>query len=155
MVYVVGPDCGGRVGVVRTGGEATFQLQDFLYVVMLVSRAVMSTVIQYNQAITRDAGNNGGPQDLPEIRSLRMCLLSGGSYKHPEAPKFQVAKSVMEGVIRGCANGVRSAPMVIFAYDSDSFRRAWTQLDLHDAELKVVPVSAPFGQKEEDGQLML
>ena len=134
------------MGVVRAGKEAAFQLQDFLYIVMLVSQAVMSTVIQYNQAVARVSGNDGSPQDLPEVQSLRMCLLSGGSYKHPDATKLQVAKSVMEGVIRGCANGVRSAPMVIFAYDSDSFRRAWTQLGLHE----VVPVLAPFGRKEED-----
>ena len=85
MVYAVGPDSGGRVGVARTGKDSMFQLREFLYATMLVSRAVMSATVQYNQTVARNNENKADLQDLPDIPSIRMCLLSGGSYRHPDA----------------------------------------------------------------------
>ena len=83
MVYVVGPDSGKRVDALRVGVDSTFSVTDFLLTVSRVSFSIVSAVAQYNQCV--DGTVNA--VELRGIKVLRFCLLSGGSYKHPDATK--------------------------------------------------------------------
>ena len=67
MVYVVGPDSGGRVDVARTGLDSNFDAKEFVLTVSLVSQLTVEAVIQYN----RDVAIGNKAQHFPSIHKLR------------------------------------------------------------------------------------
>ncbi|CAK0808319.1 unnamed protein product [Prorocentrum cordatum] len=78
MVYAIGPNCGGRRKKGRREQD-DLSKQDFLAVLEVAGGAIAAAV----------AAHNAGAEEerLPPIDVLRMCLLSGGVYKHPGASK--------------------------------------------------------------------
>eukprot|EP00747_Dinoflagellata_sp_TGD_P018972 gnl/TRDRNA2_/TRDRNA2_126857_c0_seq2.p1 gnl/TRDRNA2_/TRDRNA2_126857_c0~~gnl/TRDRNA2_/TRDRNA2_126857_c0_seq2.p1 ORF type:complete len:107 (+),score=13.16 gnl/TRDRNA2_/TRDRNA2_126857_c0_seq2:33-353(+) len=64
---------------------------------------------------------------LPEIEMVRVCLLSGGKFKHPSTSKNEVAEALMKGLL-STHDGGTSSPQLDFAYDGDVFREVWRSL---------------------------
>lgn len=51
-----------------------------------------------------------------------MCLFSGGSYKHNESTKNDVAKANIEGLLNHIINNGTFVRRIEFAYDDDVFK---------------------------------
>ena len=106
MIYAVGPDGGGREGLVHRRDVDAMSPDRFLHIVMLTTRSIFSTVAQYNQ-MAKDSEDKVQPwlmvgwtrgtwesvsdssisrRRLPEVKVLRMCLISGGSIGIPMSP---------------------------------------------------------------------
>jgi len=75
------------------------------------------------------AARTRGPP-LPKIDIMRVCLLSGGVYKHPDASKVEVASSLIKGL--ATLQSEAGFPILDFAFDEDCFRIAWSELGLGD-----------------------
>jgi hypothetical protein len=125
MVYVVGPNCGSAVS--RGQREVDeMSAQDFLEVVDAIGNAITDAVVQYNTAAEPTLRTS-----LPQIEMVRVCLLSGGVFRHPDASKLQLAKSFVTGLLRGGTpwDGSRTTvPTLDFAWDADVFRTAYKAL---------------------------
>jgi len=83
------------------------------------------------RAVASRPGASGGPPpgvQLPRMELLRICLLSGGVYKHPAASKVEVASALIKGLISG--SGGPLMPVLDFAFDDDCFLQAWKELGL-------------------------
>ena len=91
-------------------------------------------MVQYNQRVASEINVDMKTLGMPEIQVLRMCLLSGGSYKHPATSKVEVAKSILNGILRGSSGCYQWTPSVSFAYDEDAFRRGWNDLGFYGTE---------------------
>jgi len=122
MIYVVGPNCGQ---IRRKGRRQVDEMSaaNFLSVIHGVAHGVASAISQYNIAASE--------QRLPSIEILRVCLLSGGIYKHPDASKLEVAAALIKGLL---SNSGLELPHLDFAWDEDVFRRAWHNLGLDNPE---------------------
>mmetsp|Transcript_97403 Transcript_97403/g.275422 ORF Transcript_97403/g.275422 Transcript_97403/m.275422 type:complete len:557 (+) Transcript_97403:91-1761(+) len=117
MVYVVGPNCGkARKRTKRAVDDMT--CDEFLEVIEATGNAVGAAASQYNAAAAKDKA-------LPRIDVLRVCLVSGGVYKHPAASKQDVAARLISGLVR---DGERELPCLDFAWDDDAFQTAWRHL---------------------------
>jgi hypothetical protein len=125
MIYVVGPNCGTEV----TRGKRDvddMSAQDFLEVVDAIGNAITDAVVQYNTAAEPILRTS-----LPQIEMVRVCLLSGGVFRHPDATKLQLAKSLVTGLLRGGTpwDGDRTlVPTLDFAWEADVFRTAYAAL---------------------------
>jgi len=69
---------------------------------------------------------SGVAASLPKIEVLRICLLSGGVYMHPKANKVEVAAAIVKGLV--AKGGGPNVPVLDFAFDEDSFAKAWVSL---------------------------
>jgi len=120
MVYAVGPNC-DTVNVGRAVDR--MDVNSFLEVVQTLGAAIVAAIAQYN----REA-----EPKLPRIEIVRICLLCGGSYRHPGASKMQVARSLIQGLVQlGHQNKDDDAvPCLDFAWDDDVFSKAWHELGL-------------------------
>eukprot|EP01053_Blabericola_migrator_P007706 Blabericola_migrator_1__7705@NODE_3931_length_1420_cov_121_954915_g2432_i0_p1_GENE_NODE_3931_length_1420_cov_121_954915_g2432_i0NODE_3931_length_1420_cov_121_954915_g2432_i0_p1_ORF_typecomplete_len228_score45_68NMT/PF01233_19/0_11_NODE_3931_length_1420_cov_121_954915_g2432_i0158841 len=102
MVYVVGPR--GK----------TFKANEFLHAVEVTAANMMQAVNEYNNLVP----------DL-SIQFMRVCLVSGGIFKHKDVTKEEVAGAIIKGLSDNYTEGVSCK--IDFAYDQDAFRRAMTQ----------------------------
>eukprot|EP01047_Picozoa_sp_COSAG01_P062379 COSAG01_NODE_7924_length_2990_cov_3.113110_1_plen_383_part_00 len=139
MVYTVGPNCGTRMKRgQRPTLEKAMSAQQFGRVLSSLGAAIVSAARQYNHAVAAAAaaaatgpeggmaqdGVDGGTCDgdrmrrpwrrqqlalLPPIEALRMCLVSGGVFRHPEATKFDVAAALVSGLRRGARMATAAA----------------------------------------------
>ena len=74
--------------------------------------------------------NEGLSVSLPSIECLRMCLFSGGGYRHTSVSKVRVARAIIDGLIEADeCGGATDFSMVEFAYDENAFNEAWTVMD--------------------------
>ncbi|CAD7940241.1 unnamed protein product [Amoebophrya sp. A120] len=109
MVYVVGPrgsECGS--------GE------DFLEKLRNCGKNVVVSVNQYNLKHAKKY-----TEELPRIDRVRVCLVSGGIYKHPDVDKNDIARALMEGLYLNPSAQVEHSPVFEFAYDEDAFKLAY------------------------------
>merc|ERR1719414_2826272 len=90
MVYAVGPNC-GKVRKKGRRAQDNLTKSEFLSVLQGAAAAISAAVTAHNA----EAGTEG----MPQIEVLRMCLLSGGVYKHPEASKVEVAAGLVKGLL--------------------------------------------------------
>lgn len=137
MVYTIGPHCGNKRTRIKRDVD-NLSVSNFLVVIESVGDAVGSAVAQYNARALLDSA-------LPRIEVLRVCLLSGGVYKHPEAAKVEVATALVRGLLArlGDRTGRPEPPLTLdFAYDEDVFRRAWRDLGLPEADPGARPTEA-------------
>jgi hypothetical protein len=135
MVYTVGPNCGTRM---KRGQRPTLEkvmsAQRFGRVLSSLGAAIVSAARQYNHAVAAAAageeggmaqdGVDGGTCDgdrmrrpwrrqqlalLPPIEALRVCLVSGGVFRHPGATKLDVAAALVSGLRRGARMATAAA----------------------------------------------
>lgn len=72
------------------------------------------------------AGNVG---QLQPIQMMRVCLVSGGVYKHPLASKVDVATALIRGLLLDLPPPLRGdAANLDFVFDDDAFQQAWLRL---------------------------
>nr|PVC51008.1 hypothetical protein MACL_00001866 [Theileria orientalis] len=109
FVYVVGPN-----------GANYKTVDDFLDAVHKLGDNMVTALCDYNGTAKRETAKK-----LPRVTTCRLCLVSGGIYKHPEVTKLDVAKSLLNGVAEGYRHG--PTPRFNFAYDEDVFRVAWCE----------------------------
>lgn len=125
MVYAVGPNCGNV-----KKGRAVDQMdaEAFLDIVQTIGAAIAAAVVAYN----REAVKSRSELQMPRIEIVRICLLSGGIYMHPDVSKVRVAKSLIRGLVRQSHEDEDGdlRPCLDFAWDNDVFRAAWHQLGL-------------------------
>lgn len=109
MLYTVGPKgegCGGP----KQG--PLLNKERFLAGVQELAKRALDVVGTYNR---HWAVNN-------PIEEVRWCLVSGGSYCHPDVQKVEVAAATIHGM-RDSAVDI----LVTFTYDEDAFRRAFEE----------------------------
>lgn len=123
MVYTVGPNC----GPVRKKGRRDcdrLSVEQFQRVLESLGHAVGATVAGYNRQ-RLEAGGSPAP---PRIDVTRVCLVSGGVYKHPDASKEQVAAALLRGLAAAHQAGGEHSPRCDFAWDDDVFKTAWEKM---------------------------
>lgn len=109
MVYVVGPK-----------GKNFGSAEGFLEAVEDTAENLMTALCDYNGHVKRETVRRNYRMNI-----CRICLFSGGIFKHPNANKFSVAKAILGGLARGYRHG--ASPRLNFAYDEDAFKEAWIQ----------------------------
>ena len=62
---------------------------------------------------------------------------------------MDVAKSILKGMLRGCAGCHRWIPTVLFAYDEDAFRQGWNDLGFYRTEPWAADESDMYGPRAE------
>ena len=139
MMYAVGPNCGDTLKEGRRDVDDMTKAQ-FLEVLKEVGAAMASAIRQYNEAAV--AGPTlAAPAGvmLPRIDVLRVCLLSGGVYKHTDASKVEVASALIQGLV-ACGAGP-AMPLLDFAFDEDCFQKAWKMeaVRAHESEILSAP----------------
>mmetsp|Transcript_18973 Transcript_18973/g.43063 ORF Transcript_18973/g.43063 Transcript_18973/m.43063 type:complete len:544 (-) Transcript_18973:226-1857(-) len=128
MVYAVGPNCGSVRKKTRREVDK-LSAPAFLSVVASVGHAVATAVTGFNR--------ERPSEEVPRIDVLRVCLLSGGVYKHPDATKQEVAGAMLRGLLGGHDGGAHS-PRFDFAFDEDAFQKAWGGMQQDRAMLRQV-----------------
>ncbi|SBS96091.1 DNA/RNA-binding protein Alba 4, putative (ALBA4) [Plasmodium ovale curtisi] len=108
MVYVVGPK-----------GKNFNTVEDFLEAVHDTAENLMTALCDYNGLVKRE--------EIKHVRmnTCRICLFSGSLYKHPNASKLDVAKSILNGLAVGYRHG--PSPRLNFTYDENVFKDAWVE----------------------------
>eukprot|EP00392_Amoebophrya_sp_AT5.2_P001329 g1331.t1 len=118
MVYVVGPrnrefpDAGDFVSKLRTCGKN-----------------VVVSVNQYNLKHAKKYSVR-----TPRIDLVRVCLVSGGIYKHPDVSKEDIASAIMEGLYLNPSAQYEHTPVFEFAYDENVFKLAYDKLWIGGAQ---------------------
>eukprot|EP01056_Protomagalhaensia_sp_Gyna25_P006035 Protomagalhaensia_sp_Gyna_25__6034@NODE_952_length_2358_cov_115_015524_g757_i0_p2_GENE_NODE_952_length_2358_cov_115_015524_g757_i0NODE_952_length_2358_cov_115_015524_g757_i0_p2_ORF_typecomplete_len244_score26_75_NODE_952_length_2358_cov_115_015524_g757_i010541785 len=102
MVYVVGPR--GKHG----------PASDFLTQVKLTAKNMLAAVNEFNRL---------NPQDA--LKLLRVCLISGGIFRHKKVSKDQVAQAVIAGLADTW--DASHSPKLDFAWDQSAFQNAMHQ----------------------------
>lgn len=121
MVYVVGPLGATK----RAGREPSCPKPEFLLRVQRTAKNAIEAATQLNLRAGRS--KPGGPGlAWPRLEVLRVCLVSGGVYKHPQATKEEVAKALIKGLL--LSFDPRNSPTLDFAYDEDAFKKAYEDL---------------------------
>eukprot|EP00375_Theileria_parva_P002532 XP_765211.1 hypothetical protein [Theileria parva strain Muguga] len=103
FVYVVGPN------------GANYDVDGFLESVHKLGDNLVTALCDYNGMAKRETAKK-----LPRVTLCRLCLVSGGVYKHKDVTKLDVAKSLLNGIAEGYRHG--PTPRFNFAYDEDVFR---------------------------------
>lgn len=125
MVYTVGPNCGTTAQKKARRDVDRLSPADFLLVLESIGGAVATALASYN---TERSGVPDAPGEaLPRIDVCRVCLVSGGVYRHPAVSKEEVAGALLRGLI-GRHEKSTNLPCFNFAWDDDCFRNAWLQL---------------------------
>lgn len=109
FLYVVGPD-----------GSNYDSIDGFLDSVHQVGENLVTALCDYNGMAKRESSKK-----MTRIQTCRICLISGGIFKHSGVSKLDVAKSLLNGIAEGYRHG--PAPRFNFAYDDDVFRTAWVE----------------------------
>jgi hypothetical protein len=104
MVYAIGPE-----------GSQAESAQDFVGGCEATGEAMLRALSQHNSA--------GGAARLDVVR---VCLISGGIFKHPQVEKHEVAGALFRGISRGFS--AAHSPRLEFAFDEDVFRLAYQSL---------------------------
>lgn len=109
MVYIVGPK-----------GKNFGSAEEFLEAVEDTAENLMTALCDYNGHVKREAVRKNYKMNI-----CRICLFSGGIFRHPNANKFSVAKAILSGLAKGYRHG--ASPRLNFAYDEDAFKEAWIE----------------------------
>jgi hypothetical protein len=109
MIYCVGPK----------GGRST--AENFKNAVYIVGKNIANAIYHFN---------NKTDTDTEKIDYVRVCLISGGSFKHDSVSHIEVAECLIKGIHE--VNVYRQIKNVVynFAFDNDAFRQAFNNLKL-------------------------
>lgn len=107
MIYCVGPK----------GGRST--ADNFKNAVYIVGKNIANAIYHYNNKI-----------DTEKIDYVRICLISGGSFKHENVSYIEVAECLIKGIHEVNVNRQVKNILYNFAYDNDAFRQAFNNLQL-------------------------
>ena len=104
MIYCVGPR-----------GEST--ADDFKNAVYIVGKNIANAIYHYNNK-----------KDTESIDYVRICLISGGGFKHEDVSRIEVAECLIKGI--NDVNVNRQAKNIVynFAFDNDAFKQAFDNL---------------------------
>eukprot|EP01071_Lankesteria_metandrocarpae_P015170 Lankesteria_metandrocarpae@DN9397_c0_g1_i1.p1 len=109
LIYVVSPSA------------ADFKTKDeFLNAVKETAKNMMTAVCDFNGMVRREEHTVGG---LRRLVNVRIALFSGGSVRHSDVSKLDVARNIIAGFESEFHYGI--SPRLEFAYDEDSFKQAW------------------------------
>eukprot|EP01055_Gregarina_sp_Pseudo9_P001802 Gregarina_sp_Pseudo_9__1801@NODE_2223_length_1088_cov_16_958055_g2047_i0_p1_GENE_NODE_2223_length_1088_cov_16_958055_g2047_i0NODE_2223_length_1088_cov_16_958055_g2047_i0_p1_ORF_typecomplete_len242_score15_84GARS_N/PF02844_15/0_41GARS_N/PF02844_15/1_8e03_NODE_2223_length_1088_cov_16_958055_g2047_i03041029 len=100
MVYVVGPQ-----GRNKTAGQ-------FLSAVELTASNFILALNEYNSK-------------QPRLDVVRMCLVSGGVFKHKSTSKDDVGVAIVQGIAKYWKPQI--SPLIEFAWDQDAFQHAMSK----------------------------
>lgn len=120
----------GMVYVVPPKGRNYSSASEFLQAVKDTAENLMTALCDYNGFVKREE-----IRQHYRMNTCRVCLFSGGSFKHSGCSKLDVAKSILNGLADGYRHG--PSPRLNFAYDDNCFKDAWvetTGLQVHSAE---------------------
>ncbi|SBT79949.1 DNA/RNA-binding protein Alba 4, putative [Plasmodium malariae] len=108
MVYVVGPK-----------GKNFSSSDEFLEAVHETAENLMTALCDYNGLVKRE--------EIKHVRmnTCRICLFSGGIFKHSNVSKLDVAKAILNGLAIGYRHG--PSPRLNFTYDDNVFKDAWVE----------------------------
>ena len=107
MIYCVGPK-----GIKSTA-------YDFKNAVYIVGKNIANAIYHYNNKI-----------DTEKIDYVRICLISGGGFKHDNVSHIEVAECLIKGIHEVNVNRQVKNIVYNFAYDNDAFRQAFDNLQL-------------------------
>merc|ERR1719336_1454188 len=107
MLYVVGPNCGKR----KKTETSSYTPQGFVDKIREIGSNMMRLVT--------DCNTRGKKKAKHKIEVLRVCLVSGGVFRHPGVSKVAVAEHLMCGMLEKC--DARVAPALDFAMDDGVF----------------------------------
>lgn len=111
MIYCVGP-------------KGLREKEDFKDAMYIVGKNIANAIYLYNININT--------ADTEKIDYFRICLISGGCFKHEGVSHIEVAESIIKGIHE--VNVMKKITNVVynFAYDNDAFRLAYGNLGLKD-----------------------
>lgn len=104
MIYCVGPR-----------GEST--ADDFKNAVYIVGKNIANAIYYYNNK-----------KDTENIDYVRICLISGGGFKHVSVSGIEVAECLIKGIQEVNVNKQVKKIVYNFAYDNDVFKKAFDNL---------------------------
>jgi hypothetical protein len=104
MIYCVGPR-----------GEST--ADDFKNAVYIVGKNIANAIYHYNNK-----------KDTENIDYVRICLISGGGFKHKDVSRIEVAESLIKGINDVNVNRQVKNIVYNFAFDNDAFKQAFDNL---------------------------
>jgi hypothetical protein len=110
MIYCVGPK--GRRSTADNFKEAVY----------VVGKNIATAIYHYNNKI-----------DTEKIDYVRICLISGGGFKHDSVSHIEVAECIIKGIHEAHKANINSQTENVvynFAYDNDVFRQAFDSLQL-------------------------
>eukprot|EP00920_Eleutheroschizon_duboscqi_P009212 GHVT01021058.1.p1 GENE.GHVT01021058.1~~GHVT01021058.1.p1 ORF type:complete len:507 (+),score=154.95 GHVT01021058.1:165-1685(+) len=110
----------GMVYVVPPSADLFKSKEDFIDAVEATAHNLLTALCDYNGTSKREGNRRGG---LQRLHCCRISLFSGGRFKHPNAPKIEVAEAIIRGLEDGYRHG--PAPRINFAYDENVFHDAW------------------------------
>jgi len=122
MLYCVGPK--GLRGLNGIKGKHASTTDDFKDAVYIVGKNIANAIYRYNNT-----------PDTEKIDYVRICLISGGSFKHEGVSHIEVAECIIRGIHEvNVMNSKKKITNVVynFAYDNDAFRKAYDNLGLKD-----------------------
>jgi hypothetical protein len=106
MIYCVGPK----------GLSTADNFKNALYI---VGKNIATAIYLYNNK-----------EDTEKIDYVRICLISGGSFKHDNVSRIEVAECLIKGIHEVNVNRHIKNIVYNFAYDNDAFRQAFDNLQL-------------------------
>lgn len=109
MIYCVGPN----------GGSTADNFKNAVYI---VGKNIANAIYLYN--------NKADAVDTLKIDYVRICLISGGSFKHENVSRIEVAECLIKGIHEVNVNRQVKNLVYNFAYDNDAFRQAFDNLQL-------------------------
>jgi hypothetical protein len=112
MIYCVGPK-----------GLST--ADNFKNAVYIVGKNIANAIYLYNNK--KDTEDT---EDIEKIDYVRICLISGGSFKHDKVSRIEVAECLIKGIHEVNVNRQVKNLVYNFAYDNDAFRQAYDKLQL-------------------------
>ena len=107
MIYCVGP---------KGGCSSSDNFKNAVYI---VGKNIANAIYQYNNKIYTE-----------KIDYVRICLISGGSFKHDNVSNIEVAECLIKGIHEANVNKHVKNIVYNFAYDNDAFRQAFDNLQL-------------------------
>ena len=121
-VDTVGPNCGPQRRQAQSALEQSMRSDQFLQTIAQIGASIASAAAQYNAHPERQQ------QQLPPLELLRICLLSGGVFRHPHCSTHDVATAIIRGLTSAGPDAALQPVALEFAYDHDVFRTAWASL---------------------------
>ena len=107
MLYVVGPKGKGHRGPKNRINEPEFDDPgEFLRMVRATAKTAMSVVTHHNDCIAET-------NDEDIVRDISWNLFSGGTYRHEDITKLEVAREIIRGVQTAKWGGGKQVPNVI------------------------------------------